>query len=96
MIENSSYYQELASHPMPEHVDDCVVQSGKKQPSNLSLTAVKPHGSYVQRCFLLLNLQSAAIFLSLMNLAHTCQVFQDDHFLFLSLVYKILRELSGL
>ena len=41
MIENSSYYLELASHPMPEHVDDLCSSVRKKQnSSNLSLTAV--------------------------------------------------------
>ena len=31
MIENSSYYQELVSHPMPEHVDDLFSLVRKKK-----------------------------------------------------------------
>ena len=96
MIENSSYFQELASHPMPEHVDDlCSSVRKKTNSSNLYPTAVN-HRVVCATLFPSFGLRICSHFLSLMNLAHSCQVFQDDHFLFLSQDHKILRKLSGL
>ena len=82
MIENSSYYQELASHPMPEHVDDLCSSVRKKQtpvtfPRQLLTTRV-----VCATLFPSFGHRICSNFLSLMNLAHSCQVFQDDHFLF--------------
>ena len=79
-IENSSYHQKLVSHRMAEHfVELC------------NLVRIKLHqplpDSFNQGCrvciqFILLDFKSAAVFITVTNLAYPRRVSIDDHFHF--------------